>query len=688
MSFRLGVDVGGTFTKAVAVDMTTGLVAAQAVTSTTHTDAQGVAAGVVDVVTRLTDSLGADDVDLVTHSTTQAVNAMLEGDVVTVGVVGMGRGSDLRQARRRTTSPRIELAEGRVLTTVSEFIDVTDGLTLEVACAVVARLRDAGAGAIAAAEAFSPDDITNEATVAAAAVSLGMPVTMSTELTGLYGLELRAVTAALNASIVPIAIRTADVVEEGVRAAGIRSPVMVMRGDGGATDLAGFRAAPARTLYSGPAASVAGVLRTARVDDAVILEVGGTSTNVAAIRRGQPSLSYVRVASHSTAIRAIDVRVIGVAGGSMLRARRNRVYGVGPRSAHISALPYACFLTSDEMVGAEAELVAPRPGDPADYLIVRLADGRRAAVTLTCAANALDIVEAGDYAKGDASAATAAFGVIGRQLGLAPAEVARRMLQAATQAIGDLVASVVKEHELTRPALVAVGGGAGGLGRAVAAAMGLELVVPEHAEIISAVGDALSLVRVERERTLDHPTPAEIDRLVAEVESEAIAAGASASSIEARVEQLADRGVVRVIVTGAIGLSSGALPGRPAVTAEDVAAIARVRGFDRTAPVGRYWLATAAAKGSRVVLLDQYGDVVLDVAGEALPVPHDDPDAIGRAVSRSRRHIGPVTIEPSAWVVSGQRCLHVADVETQTIVNTVALLAIDGQPATLLVGRD
>ena len=92
---------------------------------------------------------------------------------------------------------------------------------------------------------------------------------------------------------------------------------MVMRSDGGATDLAGFSSAPVRTLYSGPSASVAGALRYTGVTDAIVLEVGGTSTNIAAIRGGRPSLSYVRVASHATALRSVDVRVVGVAGGSM-----------------------------------------------------------------------------------------------------------------------------------------------------------------------------------------------------------------------------------------------------------------------------------------------------------------------------------------------------------------------------------
>src|SRR5262249_46769530 len=160
--------------------------------------------------------------------------------------------------------------------------------------------------------------------------------------------------------ILPIAVGIEEFVERGVAAAGLHSPVMVMRGDGGAIDADGFRREPARTLYSGPAASVAGVLRFSRVTDAVIVEVGGTSSNVAAIKNGKPALSYVQVASHATAIRALDVRVIGVAGGSMLRARRNKVYGVGPRSAHIAGLPYTCYLDAGDVEGAAVELVAPR----------------------------------------------------------------------------------------------------------------------------------------------------------------------------------------------------------------------------------------------------------------------------------------------------------------------------------------
>src|SRR3954451_1818908 len=140
---RVGVDVGGTFTKAVAVDAT-GIVA-QAVLPTTHDHPHGVAEGVVRVVADVAASLDGRPIALVTHSTTQAVNALLEGDVGIVGVIGMGRRPDLRKSRKRTTLHDVELSPGRRLRTISEFIDVTDGLDTDLVRRLVAGFVDAGA---------------------------------------------------------------------------------------------------------------------------------------------------------------------------------------------------------------------------------------------------------------------------------------------------------------------------------------------------------------------------------------------------------------------------------------------------------------------------------------------------------------------------------------------------------------
>ena len=671
---RVGVDVGGTFTKAVAVDAATGALAGRAVVPTTHDHPDGVSAGVIEVIAELAGQVGADAIELVTHSTTQAVNALLEGDSVPVGVLGLGRAPHLRKVRRRTAIDRA---------CAHELLDVSAGLDTGAAAAALRRLAAAGAQAVCVAEAFAPDDASTEQAVAKLAAEQGLPVTTSSELTGLYGLELRTVTAALNASILPIALRTAEVVEAGVAAAGVASPVMVMRGDGGATDLAGFRSAPARTLYSGPAASVAGALRTLRIGDGVIIEVGGTSTNVAAITAGRPALSYVRVGGHATAVRALDVQVAGVAGGSMLRVRGRRVYGVGPRSAHIAGLPYACFLTAERLAGARPEPLAPRPGDPDDYLVLRLADGSVAALTNTCAANALGLVAPGDYAAGDPGAAAAAFGIAGVALRLPGPELARRMLQASTEALADLVAAVAAQHRLTKPTLVAVGGGAGVFGRLLADALGLGYEIPPGAEVISSVGDALSLVRAERERTMSRPTPADVDALIAEVEAEVLAAGAAPASLQVQVSRVSERGATRAVAVGALLLGSGVVPGRPPLDEAAILAAARAAGCaEHLDAVGRYWLCRSAPAG-RVLLLDRFGDPVLDVRGEALLVEGAESlnGSLEAAVARHARNVGPVRVPPTTWVVQGSRIRELEDPATLAA-------ALGAGRAAVIVGRD
>lgn len=661
MTVRIGVDVGGTFTKAVAFDLAVGAVVARASMPTTHTHADGPAAGVVAVVGQVVAEVGADNVELVTYSTTQAVNALLEGDVGTVGVLGMGAEPDLRKARKRTRLDRIELSPGRMLQTISDFIDVTNGLDHRQLTAALDRFAAAGATAMCAAEAFGTEAGANEQDAVRAAAERGLPGCASSDMSGLYGLELRAVTAALNASILPIAVRTAAYVESGVAAAGVRAPVMVMRGDGGATDLEGFRRSPARTLYSGPAASVAGVLRFGRLVDGVVVEVGGTSTNVAAIKAGQPALSYVQVASHATALRALDVRVVGVAGGSMLRARKGRLYGVGPRSAHIAGLPYCCYLAADELSFAQAELVAPRPDDPVEYVTLRLEDGRRAAITNTCAAVALGIVQPGDYAAGDAAAALAGLTAAGALLRLPPLEVAQRMLDASAGAVGDLVRAVIADHELDAPTIVAVGGGAGGLGRHAANVLGLGCVVPEGAEVISSIGDALSLIRSERERSVAAPTANDSAALAVLAEEDCLAAGAAAGSIDVRVEFDPERSTLRAIATGAVGLASGLLPGRPPVDEAAARSIMHEHGFDAVEPVGGYWL--GRNESGALIVLDRFGDVAVQGTGGAVVSASSNGstiDEVRRLLERFTHRLGPVSVAPNVWIVDGGRLLEVS----------------------------
>ena len=185
----------------------------------------------------------------------------------------------------------------------------------------------------------------------------------------------------------------------------------------------------------------------------------------------------------------------------MARMGRRRIAEVGPRSAHIAGLTYACFAPAGELLGAELRLetVAPRPGDPAEYACVAVGE-RRYALTATCAAHALGLVLGVEAERRDA--VLAAFAVLGRRLRTGPEEAARRMLDGAVEKIAAAAREARRAHDLGPDApLVALGGAAAALAPEVARRLGAELVSPEHAEVLSSVGAALSLVRAEVVRT-------------------------------------------------------------------------------------------------------------------------------------------------------------------------------------------
>ena len=279
--------------------------------------------------------------------------------------------------------------------------------------------------------------------------SQGLAATGGHEITKLYGLTTRTRTAVINASILPKMIDTADMTEASVREAGITAPLMIMRGDGGVMDIAEMRRRPAMTMLSGPAASVAGALMHLKVSDGIYFEVGGTSTNMGVIRNGLPTVKYARVGGHETYVNSLDVRVAGVAGGSMVRLSGRRITDVGPRSAHIAGLPYAAFADPQEIIDPVLELFQPKPGDPEDYVAVRSANGRRFAITNTCAANVLGYATPGVHAHGSAEAARRAMQALAAAIG-DTVEVAAAILDAAAKKVIPIVELLIAEYRLDR----------------------------------------------------------------------------------------------------------------------------------------------------------------------------------------------------------------------------------------------
>ena len=661
MAVRIGVDVGGTFTKAVACDSTTGEVVARSVLPTTHAAADGVAQGVVDTISMIAAEVqrkGLGPIKLVSHSTTQAVNALLEGDTAVVGVLGIGRRPDLRRARRRTEVGDVALAPGRNLSTRHLFLDGTNGLERQDVVAAIRDLLDRGAEVICASEAFGIEDARAEWLTLDVAADMGVAACAGHELSGLYGLEMRTVTGALNASILPTALRTARLVEEAVDRDIPGVPLLVMRGDGGAADISSMKRHPLVTAFSGPAASVAGALRHLAVQNGIVVEVGGTSTNVSAIKGGRPVLSYVRVLDHVTCVRSMDVRVVGVAGGSLIRAGRRfgrlKVTDVGPRSAHIAGLPYASFEPTESFEGAVATLISPRPGDPAEYVVIELADGRRVAPTLTCAANALGVVPDDAYALSDAGSARRAFELIGDLIGADWAVVAQNVVNAAASKVAHVVKEACCEHDLGDCQIVGLGGGAGALVPVLGDALGSKWSIPDDAEVISSVGDALSLIRVEVEKTLAEATSDAIAEVHRAAEAAAIDAGAAPASVQVESEAVPERKALRAVAYGSVALNGDGAP--TDVGDDEMAEIARgLLGYEahRASHNAFYSVFT---HGEAFAVIDRHGTVAARGEGVVLVGAGSEVAAgLGERVPALVRHFGPISVAPPMRVLRGPR---------------------------------
>lgn len=644
---RVGIDVGGTFTKAVAINMVTGSILGQSTLPTTHKSDQGVSTGILQTLSDVMNEfhIQNSEVELISHSTTQAVNALLEGDTAKVGILGMGVSLEKSNIIKRTHIKDI-LLDGngkKYIKTCYRYLDTSSYLSEERARSSICELVREGAEVLVTSEAYGVDDPSNEDFVENVARSSNtgsddkkVPIIAAHDLTGIYGLEIRTMTAVINASILPKAASTAKFVEYAVREKlGIPKniPIKVMKGDGGVTDISAFETKPIITVLSGPAASVAGALLHLRVLNGVFVEVGGTSTNVCVIKDGKPNVNYATIVQHPTCIRSLDVRVVNVAGGSivMLSRDKRKILDVGPRSAHIAGLEYSCFAEPSQLEGGTIVQFRPEIEDDSAlkhstsvnesnsnvedqsmvYAVITGRDGsekdwdlreRLFAITTTCAANALGLISDDDYAKGNSESAKIALSILARELGTSMEKAANQILDIATDKILQVMNPMLKEYALTynRPRgfllnrtenknrignkegntancnflLVGGGGGASVLVPHLAKTLNMNYKKAEHAEVISSIGVAAAMIHEELEKTVDvNPKPEEVSLMMDEVKDLALAKGALPESITVQSEYVSDRSLLRVTATGNMSLDIGTANSREISIheAEDIA---------------------------------------------------------------------------------------------------------------------
>ena len=694
---RIGIDVGGTHTKAVAIDAASNEIIAKGTVMTTHHHPRGVAQGVVDAFRRCLANGEVDpaEVIFIAHSTTQATNALLEGDTAVVGVIGIGKGGlEGMLSKRQTQIGDIDLGTGKFITVRSCFTTSKD-LDADIVRALMEDLRGQDAQVFVASKAFGVDDPREEALVLDVSADLGLPATAASSITKLYGLKTRTRTAALNASILPTMLSTANSTEEAVRSAGISVPLMIMRGDGGVMRIDEMRRKPILTMLSGPAASVVGALMYLRASNGVYFEVGGTSTNIGVIKDARPTVDYSVIGGHRTYVNSLDVRVLGVAGGSMIRASEHDIVDVGPRSAHIADLPYAAFTDPALLEGASLYRFQPRAGDPDDYVAIRLADGTSATITNTCAANAAGLLEPGDFSSGNVESSRAAVKLLADELGLSIEETATRILDKACEKIVPVVEELVSKYKLDREqvVLVGAGGGAGTLLRHTGEMMSLPFQIPENADVISSIGVALAMVREMVQRQIPNPTAEEVMALKKEAIELAVKAGAVEDTVEVFMEIDDQTQTVSAIAIGSTEVRTTDLS-RTVTTDEARAIAAKSIGVSEDAvsldAENGYFRVFGADVGTRHPLrvIDRQGFIKVQ-RGNALCATADAESVqsvLATVWGESGNYSMQVALQPDAFVIRGAKLVDYSGLPTLAqVAGMVASEFADPSPDDFIV---
>jgi len=597
---RIGIDVGGTFTDAVAIDDATQEIIAKAKRPTTHDAKEGVAEGIIEILRDILteNNIAPEEVVFIAHGTTQATNALLEGDVAKVGVIGMGSGFFAGRAASDTDVGDITLAPGKYLRTAHAFIETDEAEPMRAEISRrIDELAEKGAAVIVASEAFGVDHPESERLVMELAGEKGLPSTGGHEVSHLYGLKVRTRTAVINGSLIPRMMETADMTEECVKRINIGAPLMIMRCDGGVMTADEVRRRPILTMLSGLAAGVAGALMYEKLSNGIFLEAGGTSTDISAVRDGRVMVRSGELGGHKMYLRSLDVRTLGVAGGSMIRVENGKITDAGPRSAHIAGLPYEVF--SPKLKNPRLVLISPCGDDEPVFAAAEGADGRRVSLTLAGAANLLGSVPDGDYASGDREAALAAWRVLGDALGISAEEAAKQAMDIAASKVRAIVDALVQDYEIPKDAVMLAGGGgsAGVIVPYLGKVMGVPWREVKNAPIISTIGVAMAMVTESVERTVVQPKGEDVKSIRREAIERVMKSGAKEETVEVSVEVDQKANILRAVATGAAelrqGKESGTLPSRaelletaaksigvPSEQVQEIAALGRWHIFD------------------------------------------------------------------------------------------------------------
>ena len=341
----IGVDVGGTFTDLIKLDQNTGKVRLAKVASTIENQAFGVMQSIAEAKTNL------KNVALVVHGTTTTTNAVLERKLSRTGLITTAGFRDVLELGRRTR-PQPYGMKGHFLPIIPRDLRLEVGERMDYAGRILIplnessvreagkKLLDQGVESVVVhfLHAYANPEHELRAAEVLAEFWPNEYITTGHSLLSESREFERGVTAAVNAAVQPILKRYINKLDSELEAEGYAGELLVMNGNGGTVSAKRVVREAAKTVMSGPASGVIAAAYTGTAagrPNLITYDMGGTSTDVALIRGGEPSVSNEIELEYAMPIHVpmVDVRTIGAGGGSIAKVNDAGLLEVGPHSA-------------------------------------------------------------------------------------------------------------------------------------------------------------------------------------------------------------------------------------------------------------------------------------------------------------------------------------------------------------------
>jgi len=535
MGYRLGVDVGGTFTDLLLIDEATGKTFRDKVPSTPEDPSQAVINGARGLCER--QNISPREIDLFLHGTTVATNAVLEKKIAKVGLVVTEGYRHVMQIARSLVpgglAAWIIWPKPEPMAALERTIEAPErmdakGQTVRELDEDEMRVRLERLKASEEIEALticlmnSYVDGSHEKAVAAicAEVFPDIPISISSDILPEMQEYERALTTVANSAVRPAVARYVGNLEKELKDWGTTAKLNLLRSDGGLMSAEKSAEAPVNLLMSGPAGGVAGavwVAKSARVKNILTLDMGGTSTDVALIENGEARLQReTSVGDLNVRASSIDVKTVGAGGGSIAFVPElTKALRVGPESAGAQPGPVAYGKGGEQPTVTDANVVL-------GYLPESLLGGSF---------------------KLDREGATKAVQTIADALGIELMDAAAGIIDIVNENMfGALrLVSVQQGYDPRDFALM----GFGGAGPLHANAMGKlmnswPVIIPPSPGVLCAYGDATTRQRVETQRsfnkmvknTSDEELTNYLDDLGAQVKQELETEGVAPGDIE------------------------------------------------------------------------------------------------------------------------------------------------------------